>query len=109
MVELVCPALLACTVEIEIFVGINVCVLKHPRIPQDLKSWLPTRNTVKSVLRDHCHEKLPVLTDHTFLAVGSTHVPTFQYLNLPPETACLDRPHFCGQWGGLSRQVLLYR
>ncbi len=29
-------------------------------------------------------------------------------LNLSPEITCLDRPHFCGQWGGLSRQVLLY-
>ncbi len=29
-------------------------------------------------------------------------------LNLSPETTCLDRPHYCGQWGGLSRQVLLY-
>ncbi len=27
---------------------------------------------------------------------------------LPWETTCLYRPHFCGQWGGLSRQVLLY-
>ncbi len=31
--------------------------------------------TVKPVLRDHCHETTPVLTDHTFLAEG----PTFQY------------------------------
>ncbi len=30
-------------------------------------------------------------------------------VNLSPETTCLDRPHFCGQWGGLSRQVLLYK
>ena len=33
---------------------------------------------VKPVLRDqsdHCHERPPVLTDHTFLAEG----PTFQY------------------------------
>ncbi len=27
--------------------------------------------TVKPVLRDHCHERLPVLTDHTFLVEGS--------------------------------------
>ncbi len=27
-------------------------------------------------------------------------------MNLSPETTCLDRPHSCGQWGGLSRQVL---
>ncbi len=31
--------------------------------------------TVKHVLVDHCHERPPVLTDHTFLAEG----PTFQY------------------------------
>ncbi len=31
--------------------------------------------TVKPVLRDHCHESPPVLTDHTILAEG----PTFQY------------------------------
>ena len=31
--------------------------------------------TVKPVLRDHCHERPPVLKDHTFLAEG----PTFQY------------------------------
>ncbi len=31
-------------------------------------------NTVKPVLRDHCHERPPVLTDHTFLAEGP-----FQY------------------------------
>ncbi len=30
--------------------------------------------TVKPVLRDHCHERPPVLTDHTFSAEG----PTFQ-------------------------------
>ncbi len=29
-------------------------------------------------------------------------------LNLSLKTTCLDRPHFSGQWGGLSRQVLLY-
>ncbi len=29
-------------------------------------------------------------------------------LNLSPWTTCFDRPHFCAQWGGLSRQVLLY-
>ncbi len=31
--------------------------------------------TVKPVLRDHCHERPPVLTDHTFSAEG----PTLQY------------------------------
>ncbi len=30
---------------------------------------------MKAVLRDHCHERPPVLTDHTFLAEG----PTFPY------------------------------
>ncbi len=32
-------------------------------------------NTVKLVLRDHCHDRPPVLKDHTFLVEG----PTFQY------------------------------
>ncbi len=31
--------------------------------------------TVEPVLRDHCHERPPVLTDHTFLAER----PIFQY------------------------------
>ncbi len=26
-------------------------------------------------------------------------------MNLSPKTTCLERPHFCGQSGGLSRQV----
>ncbi len=30
-------------------------------------------------------------------------------MNLSPKTTCLERPYFYGQWGGLSRQVLLYR
>ncbi len=54
----------------------------------------------------YCHERPPVLTDRTFLVEG----PTFQYNwtchQRPPVS--LDRPHFCGQWSGLSRQVLLY-
>ncbi len=37
-------------------------------------SCLKYVNTVKPVLRDHCHERPPVLKDHTFLAEG----PTFQ-------------------------------
>ncbi len=32
-------------------------------------------NKVKPVLRDHCHERPPILTDHAFSAEG----PTFQY------------------------------
>ncbi len=46
--------------------------------------WLMVlSSTVKPVLRDHCHEKPPVLTDHAFLAEG----PTFRY-NL----TCHQRP-----------------
>ncbi len=41
---------------------------KHGNVP--VKS-----STVKPVLRDHCHERPPFLTDHTFLAERST----FQY------------------------------
>ncbi len=39
------------------------------------KPPLDLRATVKPVLRDHCHERPPVLKDHTFLAEG----PTFQH------------------------------
>ncbi len=61
--------------------------------------WYEPRTTVivKSVLRDHCHERPPVLIDHTIFAEG----PTFQYnWTCAPETNCLDRTQFCGQWGG---------
>ncbi len=34
-----------------------------------------------------------------------SHIPV--YMNLSPKTTCLERPYFCGQWGGLSRQILL--
>ncbi len=67
------------------------------------KQWILW--TVKPVLRDHCHERPPVLTDHAFSAEG----PTFQY-----KWTCYQRPPvltdhiFCGQWGGLSWKVLLY-
>ncbi len=61
--------------------------------------------TVEPVLRDNCHERPPVLKDQIFLAEG----PIFSIqLNLSPKTTCLEKPHFHGQWGGLSRQVLLY-
>ncbi len=40
-------------------------------------------STVKPVLRDHCHEGLPVLTDHLLLAER----PTFQYF-----WTCHQRP-----------------
>ncbi len=50
------------------------------------------------------HERPPVFTDHTFLAEG----PIFHYNWTSPEITRLGRPHFCGQWGGVSREVLLY-
>ncbi len=40
-------------------------------------------DTVKPVLRDHCHERPPALKDHTFLA----EEPTFQY-----NWTCHQRP-----------------
>ena len=46
-------------------------------------SWSINVNTVKPVLRDHCQERPPVLTDHTFLAEG----PTIQY-----NWTCHQRP-----------------
>ena len=61
--------------------------------------------TVKPVLRDHCDERPTVLTDHIFLAG-----PPFQY-----NWTCHQRPpswqtiFFCGQWGALSRRVLLHK
>ncbi len=41
------------------------------------------RITVKPVLRDHCHERPPVLTDHAFSAEG----PIFRY-----NGTCHERP-----------------
>ncbi len=52
----------------------------HPIGPQNMvfqDSWSLVKGsgTVEPVLRDHCHERPPVLTDHTFFAER----PTFQY------------------------------
>ncbi len=46
-----------------------------------------------------CLDRPHIFVRRTYISIS---------LNLSPETTCLDRPHFCGQWGGLSRQVLLY-
>ncbi len=61
--------------------------------------------TVKPVLRDHCHERPPVLKNH-ILAEGCA----FQC-----KSTCYQRPRdlssetiFLWTMGGLSRQVLLY-
>ncbi len=52
--------------------------------------------TVKPVLRDHGHERSPVLKDHKVLSKGVT----FQYnLNLSLKTTCLERPYPYDQWG----------
>ncbi len=59
---------------------------------------------MKPVLRDHCHERPPVLKDHN---PGRRSYISMQ-LNLSPKSTCLERPYFYGQWGGLSRQVLMY-
>ncbi len=40
------------------------------------EATLARGDTVKTILRDHCHERPPVLKDHTFLAER----PTFQYM-----------------------------
>ncbi len=47
------------------------------------RSACKTTYTVKPVLRDHCHERPPVLTDHAFSVEGST----FQY-----NWTCHQRP-----------------
>lgn len=60
-----------------------------------------SRITVKPVLRT-THEIPPVLKDPTFPA-GPTVI-----LNQLPKTPCLERTHFYGQMGDLSRQFPLY-
>ena len=55
--------------------------------------------TMKSVLRDHCHETTCLYRPHMF---GRRTYISIE-LNLPP-----DRPYFYGEWGGLSRQIRLY-
>ncbi len=50
-----------------------VSVAKSVAMPSLYALW--HLHTVKPVLRDHCQERPPVLTDHTFLAEG----PTIQY------------------------------
>ncbi len=62
--------------------------------------------TVKPVLRGHCNERPPTLTDHTFLAEGPS---TFQYNWTCHQRSLVLTDQFL--WflcGGLSRQVLLY-
>ncbi len=59
--------------------------------------------TVKSVHSQTCQETTCLVRPCIF---GRTYISI--QVNLSPETTCLERPHFCGQWGGLSRQVLLY-
>ncbi len=63
------------------------------------------QGTVKPVLRDHCHERPPVLKDHQFGAESSTFQCKWTCHQRPP---VLRDNIFCGQWGGLSRQVPLY-
>ncbi len=61
--------------------------------------------TVKPVLRDHCHDRPPVLKDPIFLAGLIFQCCWTTYLS--PKTACLERAHLYGKWGVLSREVLL--
>ncbi len=58
---------------------------------------------MKPVLRDHCHERPTVLP---LVLVRKFHISV--EMNLSPKTTCLEGLYFYGQWGGLSRQVLLY-
>ncbi len=51
---------------------LKICRLQNPNINSSKYSYFCS--TVKSVLRDRCHEKPPVLGDQIFLAKG----PTFQ-------------------------------
>ncbi len=72
----------------------------------DTATWAGVlENTVKPVLRDYCQERLPVLKDHILLA-ESLHFNATEPVTT--KTTCLERPYFYGQWGGLSREVLLY-
>ncbi len=74
------------------------CKYMHP-------GWPIKGITVKPVLRDHCHERPPVLKDHKCFAES----PTFQC-----KWTCYQRPPvlrdhiFMANCGGLSRQVPLY-
>ncbi len=53
-------------------------------------------------MRDHLSSKT---TD--FWQTEAQHFNDNEH-HLTPKTTCLERPHFYGQWGGPSRQVLLY-
>ena len=61
-------------------------------------------NTVKPVLRDHCHETTCLETPH----IPSRRSYILMEVNLSLKNARLERPHFYWQWGGLTRLVLLY-
>ncbi len=58
--------------------------------------WKVPIDTVKPVLRDHCHERPPVFKDQIFMAEKSFGL---MQLTLSPKTTCLERPYFYGQWG----------
>ncbi len=55
-------------------------------------------HTVKPILRDHCHERPPVLKDHIFLAEG----PTFQYNWICHQRPPVLQDQWCGQWGAFK-------
>ncbi len=58
-----------------------LCMLCHQNLYHVYVQYI--YDTVRPVLRGHCHERPPVLTDHTFLAEG----PKFQYI-----WTCHQRP-----------------
>lgn len=61
--------------------------------------------SVKSILRDHNHERPSVsIKHHIFL----TEAATCQCNRTSHERPRLERPYFYGRWDGLSRQVLLH-
>ncbi len=60
---------------------------------------------MKRVLRDHCHDRPLVLKDQILLAG-----PTFQCIGTCHQRPPALRDYICmANWGGLSRQVLLYK
>ncbi len=49
-------------------------------------------DTLKPVLKDHCHERPPVLKDHAYIPGKRSHIS--MQMKLSPKPTCLERPYF---------------
>ncbi len=56
-------------------VSLELTAARQKSSPRRPRTELQIRHTVKPVLKDHCHERPPVLKDQIFQAEG----PTCQY------------------------------